>query len=55
MLKSMTTCLFYTVSAGTVDISSIIFVSVVSLKASSSVILNNPSCFDSASKLFSQH
>ena len=44
----------YTAGTGAVDILSILTISVVSSKVSSSVILNNPSCSDSISILFSQ-
>jgi len=49
----MTACLFYAVaSTGVTDILSVISVSVVSVKESSLVILNDSSYFNSISKLF---
>jgi len=55
MLLDITVCSLYTTSTDTIDISSILSISVISSKISSFVILNNLSHFDSASILFPQH
>jgi len=55
MLFGMTACLFCIAGTNAVDISFIVSISVVLLEASSSVIFNNPSHFDSVSKLFPQY
>ena len=54
ILFGMTVYLFCVITnAGATDILSIVSIYIISVKASSSVILNDPSHFNSTSKLFS--